>query len=163
MAKRKTLEEIEAEQDANLVPAVLEPITPLQQTLLDALLSGKSITEACAVTGIPRRTVTRWLSQSTHPVRVEYEKQRLSMVQQFRQRIGAIHDKALAAIEAALSESAPLALRFAAGKFLYEQNLQEFCNVVWPNDSAQLVKDEVDLERYGRFDGSSTYLNLIAD
>jgi hypothetical protein len=59
MAKRRAIEEIEAEQDANLTPAVLEPITPLQQTVVEALLSGKSITEACAVTGIPRRTVTR--------------------------------------------------------------------------------------------------------
>jgi hypothetical protein len=85
------------------------------------------------------------------------------MLQQFRQRIGTLHDKALQALEAALAEDAPLPLRFAAGKFLYEQNLQEFCNVVWPDDSARLVKNEADREYYRTFDSAHNSLQFIAD
>ncbi len=161
--RRKTREEIEAEEDAALVPAVLQPITPLQQILVETLLSGKSITEASTVTGVPRRTATRWLSQSGHPVRVEYEKQRLAMLQEFKQRIATIQDKALQSIDEALSENAPIELRFAAAKFIYQQNMTPFCNVLWPRDTAKLVDDEAESERARSWDTSRTYLSHIAD
>jgi hypothetical protein len=123
----------------------LEPITEKQQSFIEALLSGKTISEAALIAGISRRTATYWLADPQHPVTLEYEKQRILARQQFYRRVASLHEKALKAMEDALSEAAPPAIRFQAAKFLYEKHLEHLCGVRAPERAQQLVERESNL------------------
>jgi hypothetical protein len=122
LAKRKSFEELEAEQDASLVPMVVTAITPLQQTYIEHLLSGKNITEAALASGISQRTAARWLALG-HPVHVEYEKQRLQVLAEFRSRMSTLTGMAIDTLQAALSSEVDLKTRIDVAKFLYTQQL----------------------------------------
>jgi phage terminase small subunit len=123
----------------------LEPITEKQQSFIEALLTGKNISEAALIAGISRRTATYWLADPEHPVCVEYEKQRITARQEFYSRVASLYEKALKAMEDALSEAAPPAIRFQAAKFLYEKHLEQLCGVRAPDRAQQLVEIESNL------------------
>lgn len=120
----------------------LEPITEKQQVFIEALLSGKSITDAALITGISRRTATYWLADPTHPINIEYEKQRALQLQNFHERIAGIHEAALQAIEDALGKASPPAIRFQAAKMIYEKHLERYGSVRIPDSALGLVKSE---------------------
>ncbi|HEY4385196.1 MAG TPA: hypothetical protein VGN34_12100 [Ktedonobacteraceae bacterium] len=134
----------------------LEVITERQQTFIEALLSGKSITDAALITGISRRAATYWLSNPEHIVNEEYEKQRALQLQNFRARIAGIHEATLKAIEDALSEASPPAIRFQAAKLIYEKHLERYGNVRMPSSALDLAKAETrqveDRASFQRFD-----------
>lgn len=120
----------------------LEPIAPNQQSFIEALLSGESISRAAMLAGIARRTATYWLADPEHPVYIEYEKQRIQRQQEFHARIAALHELALKAMEDTLSPVAPPGVRFQAAKFLYEKHLERFCGVQIPSSAKGLVSTE---------------------
>jgi hypothetical protein len=122
----------------------LEGITPRQQTFIELLLSGKSISDAALEAGISRRTATYWLANPEHSVTIEYEMQRIVQRQRFQARVAALHEKALAAMEASLDAEAPPAIRFQAAKFLYEQHLASHFNMQPPGRPQELVEKETD-------------------
>lgn len=132
MARKNTTTEIK----------VLDPITPQQQTFIEALLQGKNISEAAIIAGISRRTASYWLNDPEHQVYLEYEKQRLAQQQDFNSRIAGIHEAALQAIEASLSEEAPLPLRLKAAQFIYQMHLQQVSNVSQARRPFDLIKTE---------------------
>jgi transposase len=144
---------------------VLEPITPQQQTFIEALLQGKNISEAAIIAGISRRTASYWLNDPEHQVYLEYEKQRLTQQQNFTSRIATIHEAALQAIEASLSEEAPLPLRLKAAQFIYQTHLQQVCNVRQARQPFSLVKDEGDaMSNREHFENFGSYhLNRLPD
>jgi hypothetical protein len=134
MARQKAVSKTESRE--------LEPIAPNQQSLIEGLLSGKSISQAALAASISRRTATYWLADPEHPVYIEYEKQRIQQRQEFYGRIAALHDLALKAMEDALSPVAPPGIRFQAAKFLYEKHLQHLCGVQVPSSPHSLVNEQ---------------------
>lgn len=123
---------------------VIEPITPQQQTFIEALLAGKSISEAALVAGVSRRSATYWLHDGEHPVTVEYEKQATLHRQQFYDRVANIQSLALKAIEDALSEEAPPALRLKTAMFIFESQLQHLIpRARVPAQPVDLVEQEL--------------------
>lgn len=125
---------------------VLEPITPVQQAFIEALLQGKNVTESAICAGVSRRTACTWLHDPEHPVHLEYEKQRIAQQQNFYVRIAGIHEAALKAIEESLSESAPLGLRFQAARFIYQTHLQHLAGVRQAKRPFDLVKAAGEME-----------------
>jgi hypothetical protein len=123
----------------------LEPITEKQQSFIEALLSGKNISDAALLAGISRRTATYWLADPENPVCMEYEKQRIMARQEFYGRVAGLHEKALKAMEDALSEEAPPTIRFQAAKFLYEKHLAQLCGVRDPVRAQELIERESNL------------------
>src|SRR6266567_4330920 len=120
----------------------LEAITDTQQTFIQALLSGKNITEAALVASVSRRTATYWMMHNNNPVRIEYEKQRLALRQEFYNRVATLHELALKALEDSLSPDAPPAIRFQAARFLYEAHLQAYFGAARPRDGGDLADEE---------------------
>lgn len=135
-------------------------ITDAQQNFIQSLLSGKSIQEAAILAGVSRRAATYWM-MNNNPVRLEYEKQRLAIKEQFYSRIASLHEQALKAMEDSLSPDTPPAIRFNAAKFLYEAHLQHFSNVAWPGDSEKLVKAELKAGREKSYDSDASYLSFL--
>lgn len=122
---------------------VLEPITPQQQSFIEALLSGKSITDAALTAKLSRRTATYWMNAAHNPVRMEYEKQRLVALATVTSRVATLHGLAFKALEDLLAASSPPAVRFQAAKLIYEAHLQEFCKPTPPQSTVELVEKEV--------------------
>lgn len=120
---------------------ILEPITPLQQTFIEALLSGKTIKEAATLSGVSRRTATYWLSDGNHPVTIEYEKQLAYRRQELTGRMATIYDLALKAIEDALSPEAPPGIRWQAAKLIYEKHVEPMCQTRPAQPSVTLLKE----------------------
>lgn len=151
MARRKTLEEIEAEQDTSLVPMPVTAITPLQETFIGHLLAGRTISEAALVSGISQRTACRWLAPG-HAVCIEFEKQRLQLVGEFRARMSALTGLALDTLQGALSEEVDLRTRLDVAKFLYLQNMHSIHqHLALPGTAEGLISD---LEYKLRFDNA---------
>lgn len=140
-------------------------ITENQQQFIEGLLAGKSISDAALLAGLSRRTVTYWLADPEHPVTLEYEKQRILARQQFYERVAGLHEKALKAMEDALAEKAPPAIRFQAAKFIYEKHLDQLCGVRSPDRAQQLVERESNLvqERDYFRSFSADRLNRVPD
>lgn len=125
----------------------LEPITEKQQTFIESLLAGKSITASALIAGISRRTATYWLADPMHTVSVEYEKRRILQQQEFYARIANLHELALKAMEETLAPESPPALRFAAAKYIYEKHLQHLFSVRTADPPFELAKREADSEK----------------
>jgi len=106
MARKRALEVIQTE------------LTDRQRLFIEQLLTGKNITDAADAVGISRRAATYWLHDYNHLVRLEYDRLRIMAKDAFRARIANLHNLALAALESALAEDAPPAIRFAAARFL---------------------------------------------
>ncbi len=150
-------------RDTNNERAILEPITELQQRFIEALLTGKNISDAATMVGISRRAATYWLLPGT-PIRLEYEKQRIAYKQEFYSRIANLHTLTLKALEDSLSSEAPPMVRFQAAKYLYEAHLQHFCNARIPAEASELVKDMLNEARFNSFQGGDQlYLTSIED
>ena len=122
---------------------VLEPITPQQQSFIEALLTGKSITDAALTAKLSRRAATYWMNDAHHPVRMEYEKQRLASLATVASRVASLHGLAFSALEDLLAPSAPPAVRFQAAKLIYEAHLQGFCEPTPPQSTTELVAKEL--------------------
>jgi hypothetical protein len=120
---------------------VLEAITPAQQTFIEALLAGKSIKQAAMLAGVSRRTATYWLSETDHPVALEYEKQRAYRRQELSNRVANIYELAFKAIEDALSPEAPPGIRWQAAKLIYEKHLEQLCQIRPAPEPLTLVKE----------------------
>lgn len=112
---RKTSQEV--------VTVPLQSVTPIQQTFIEHLLQGKSISDAALSTGISRRTATYWLHDQEHAVTIEYEKQVMQLYQAHHERMENLHNLALKAVEDALSEEAPGDLRLKAARFIIENRI----------------------------------------
>jgi hypothetical protein len=123
---------------------VLEPITPAQQLLIEALLSGKSVTVAALSTGVSRRAAVYWLHTPGHPVRREYEKQRVNSQVLLASRVAGLHEAAFKALEDLLLPTAPASVRFQAAKLIYEAHLKDLCEVTPPQLSFDLIDSETD-------------------
>lgn len=143
--------------------AVLSPITPRQQVLVEELLAGSNITVSARVAGVSRRAALYWLHDKKHPVRIEYEKQRSLMLSTFRQRVVALHEAAFKALEDLLLPTSPPHVRFATAKMIYESQLQGETQVVWPGEPDILLESEL----RGMFDpcapGKSNVIYLYDD
>lgn len=123
---------------------VLEPITPSQQTFIEALLSGKSVTAAALTAGVSRRAGVYWLHTRNHPVRREYEKQRLNGQALLAARVAGLHELAFKALEDLLAATSPPAVRFQAAKLIYEAHLQDLCEVQPPQLTFDLIDKEIE-------------------
>src|SRR5438874_4938290 len=119
MARRKAHKE-----DAQEEMQVLEPITPVQQQFIEALLTGKNITDAAMTAKISRRAATYWMNDAGNPVRREYEKQRLAALSHVTSRVASLHELAFKALEELLAPTAPPAVRFQVAKLIYESQLR---------------------------------------
>lgn len=133
-----------ATTESDQAQAVLEPITPIQQRFIEALLTGKNITEAALVSGVSRRAACYWLDDEKHPVRVEYDKQCIVMREEFQRRIASIHNLALKALEDLLAPSTPPFIRIQAVKMIYEAHLLPHGNIVWPGAPGEIVHHELE-------------------
>ena len=141
------------------------PLNEKQHQVIDLLLTGKSITEAADEVGISRRAVTYWLHDAIGLFRMEYERRRIELRQEFRQRIAKLHDLALSALESSLSEDAPPAVRFQAAKFLYESHISTYANMKPARDADDLIENEVEQakarEHFQKWDAH--YIDAIPD
>lgn len=123
---------------------VLEPVTPVQQTFIELLLSGRSISDAALQAGISRRTATYWLHDPSSPVTIEYQKQASLKRDTFYQRMANLQGLALQAIEDALSADSPPHVRLKVATFIYEQQLQHLGRPhTIPDPPAELVAQEL--------------------
>lgn len=139
MARKK-----KATSESDQAQAVLEPITPIQQRFIEALLTGKNITEAALVSGVSRRAACYWLDNEKHPVRREYDKQRVAMRDEFQRRIATIHNLAFNALEDLLAPSTPPFIRVQALGMVYKPHLQPHADIVWPGAPAEIVRHEIE-------------------
>jgi hypothetical protein len=121
-----------------------EPITPQQQQFIEALLTGKSITEAAKVADVSRRAATYWMNSSSHPVRVEYDKQRTNALAGVSARVASLHELAFSVLETLLMQTEYPEVRFKVAKLLYETQLEPYCRPKPPLSSVDLVADVVD-------------------
>lgn len=138
--RRKMSQERQDDNEQQLV--VVDPITPVQQSFIELLLTGKTIAESALLAGVSRRAATYWLHDTEHPVRREYELQRARQRQELSRRVSNIHGLALTALEDLLSPDAPVGIRFQTFKLLYENHLKESLNLSLPVQPAVLVEEE---------------------
>jgi hypothetical protein len=87
--------------------AALYCLTPAQETALQALLSGATITEAAATAGVQRQTVSGWLNHDSTFI-AAYNRRRQFIADEFEGQLRALGRKALKTIETALDGDAAL-------------------------------------------------------
>jgi len=117
---RKTKEERAAELQTEIAT-----IKATQQRFVEMLLSGRTISEACRVLQIGRRTATYWMKADSF-VRFAYEHERLRLATEFRERLCKLQDMALSALEESLQQKEDPALRAAVAKFIYTVHLADY-------------------------------------
>jgi hypothetical protein len=117
---KQTEEERKAEMETRI--AVLKG---QQERFLEMLLAGNSISEACRILQIGRRTATYWMRLDAN-VRLVYERERLRLAQEFRERLCKLQDMALSALEESLTQTEDPALRYTAAKFIYSAHLADY-------------------------------------
>lgn len=139
--------------------AVLALITPVQQTFIEHLLTGKSISMAARMAGISRRTAMYWLADEKHPVRVEYDKQRDQALAEFDRQVASIHSAALSALEDLLSEHTPPFIRVQALRLIYEDHLRDHLGLRAPGHAASMVCKEA--EEYHGYDDPQKRLGIF--
>src|SRR5258708_1876397 len=76
-------------------------LSPIQEQFIQALLTGKSITDAAQLLKIGRRTATLWMKDN-HPVRLEYEHVKREQSVSIRAGIQEMHTMALDALKRSL-------------------------------------------------------------
>lgn len=79
-------------------------LTAAQENSLAALLAGKSITDAAQAANVDRTTVHRWLKDD-HVFRAALNRRRRDLREQLQSRLMNLADKALDAVEKAISET----------------------------------------------------------
>ena len=124
-----------------------QPLTETQRKFIDALLTGKTISEAAITAGLSRQAAFYWMADPHSDLYHEYILARMEKRQAFRDHITQLHEKAISAMEASLSADAPPAVRFAAAKFIYSAHLQSSGFMARPSEPDDLVREEI--ERYG--------------
>lgn len=97
----------------------LPPLSPLQISFIDHLLTGKNISQAARATGVSRRTGTRWMRPGA-PVGVEYERRRLALEDASVKRFKGLYEKSCSVLEGFLSGK-NAHFRFAAARLVFEQ------------------------------------------
>lgn len=80
-------------------------LSPVQETVLAALLAGQKITDAAKAAGVDRTTIYRWLKDSDRPAfRCALNRGRRELRQATRARLLALADKAVDSLEVAFAE-----------------------------------------------------------
>jgi hypothetical protein len=118
-------------------------ITPVQLLFIEHLLTSKTIAESARLAGCSIRSAMYWLHDLDHPVRREYDLQRTQQQALFSERVAHIHDLAFQAIVDLLSPDAPETIRFQTVKLLYDDQLSYKLRIARPEQSQQLIADEV--------------------
>lgn len=121
---------------------VLEPITPIQQRFIEALLTGQSISAAARLVGIAKRTAMYWLADREGVVRIEYEKQRAQALATLAQRISGLYESALKALEDSLAPEAPLPIRNQTARWLADAHLHEALTFKAPGEAVEMLHGE---------------------
>lgn len=134
-------------------------LTPLQHAFIDALLTGKNISQAARIAGCSSRAALYWLSDPDCPVKAVYEERRAALTAKFDERIAKLHDLTLNALEDLLSKKTPPFIRVQAVKMLYEAHLQEHGNVKQPGDAKELIGSEA--EAYYNAKRQESMINVL--
>jgi len=116
-------------------------LTPLQHRFVEALLTGKNVTQAALLAGCSRRAAMYWLRDADSPVRMAYESRRIASIDDFDRRMMKLHELTLKTMEDLLSPKVAPALRFQAAKLLYEAHLAEHGELKQAKASHELVNE----------------------
>lgn len=114
-----------------------------QKKFIALLLTGMTISDAANAAGVSRSFAFQQMADPHSEIYYEYVTARLEKQQAFSDRMAQLHEKALSAMEASLSEEAPPAVRFAAAKFIYSAHLQSSGSMAHAFTPDTLVDKEI--------------------
>ncbi len=113
--------------------------TARQRRLIEALLAGQSVTQACRTAGIARRTFYRWLRQPAF--REALQQAEADLLEAATRRLLALQASALDAVGAVLAdEHLPPTYRLQAARLVLDSALRFY-------DATSLERRITDLER----------------